>query len=74
MKNSLKQIKKYSLTHKHACNSVLDNHWISNASGKPASENISFLIQKNSLKWDFYSRLLAKNYQQQEKYQSCLYE
>ena len=68
MKNSLKQIKKYSLTHKHACNSVLDKHWISNASDKSANENMNFLKQKYFFKWDSYSRLLAKNYQQQEKY------
>ena len=68
MKNSPKQIKKYSLTHKHACKSVPHKHWISNASGKPANENIIFLKQKYFSKWDFYSRLLAKSYQQQEKY------
>ena len=68
MKNSLKQIKKHYSTHKPASNSVHDKHWISNASDKSADENIIFLKQKYLLKWDSYSRLLAKNYQQQEKY------
>jgi len=68
MKNSLKQIKKYYSTHKPASNSVHDKHWISNASEKSADENIIFLKQKYLLKWDSYSRLLAKSYQQQEKY------
>ena len=68
MKNSLKQVKKYYSTHKPASNSVHDKHWISNASDKSADENIIFLKQKYLLKWDSYSRLLAKSYQQQEKY------
>lgn len=68
MKNSFITRKKHSPAHKHAGTALTGQAWLSNATVKPAIENISNLKLNYPLNWIAYCEQISKTYQQQEKY------